>query len=85
MVEKAKEGTLKAVPSNGEVKSKKRGRWDQTVESDATAPKKKVAAAASADPSWEKDEVTSIYFSSFDCVFLVESVRMLVFTFCLYH
>ena len=53
MVEKAKEGTLKPVSStNGEVKAKKRGRWDQTVETDASAPKKKAS-----DATWEKDEV----------------------------
>ncbi|KAL1137623.1 hypothetical protein AAG570_009319, partial [Ranatra chinensis] len=52
MIEKAKEGTLKVVTSNGEVKGKKRGgRWDQTTDADASAPKKKVA-----DPTWEKDE-----------------------------
>ncbi|CAH1396459.1 unnamed protein product [Nezara viridula] len=52
MVEKAKEGTLKPVTTtNGEVKAKKRGRWDQTVDTDASAPKKKAA-----DATWEKDE-----------------------------
>lgn len=61
MVEKAKEGTLKPVPTNGEVKAaKKRGRWDQTVDSDASAPKKKVGDAA-----WEKEDVSIFSFRCF--------------------
>uniref|UniRef100_A0A224X5B3 Putative splicing factor 3b subunit 1 n=1 Tax=Panstrongylus lignarius TaxID=156445 RepID=A0A224X5B3_9HEMI len=48
MSEKAKEGTLKV--TNGEVKAKKRGRWDQTVDTEVI-PKKKVA-----DATWEKDD-----------------------------
>lgn len=61
MVEKAKEGTLKPVTTtNGEVKAKKRGRWDQTVDTDASAPKKKAA-----DATWEKDEVCEFLIYSF--------------------
>ncbi|KAI5746024.1 hypothetical protein M8J76_016483 [Diaphorina citri] len=50
--DKAKDGTLKAVPTNGEAKAapKKRGRWDQTSDGDVTPAKKKVAAA-----EWEKE------------------------------
>ncbi|KAL1462904.1 hypothetical protein WDU94_014707 [Cyamophila willieti] len=50
--DKAKDGTLKAVPTNGEAKAapKKRGRWDQTSDGDATPAKKKLAA-----PEWEKE------------------------------
>lgn len=51
MTEKAKEGTLKV--TNGEVKAKKRGRWDQTVDTEVI-PKKKTA-----DATWEKDDVTN--------------------------
>ncbi|XP_014251368.1 splicing factor 3B subunit 1 isoform X2 [Cimex lectularius] len=53
LAEKAKDGTLK-IQSNGEtVKAKKRGRWDQTVDSDASAAKKKASEA-----TWDKDEAT---------------------------
>lgn len=59
IVEKAKDGTLKI--SNGDASSKataaattkKRGRWDQGQDSDATAAKKKVVAS-----TWDKEDVS---------------------------
>lgn len=57
-MEKAKEGTLKVVSTNGEAtKAKKRpGRWDQTVDADVAAAKKR-AGEASTPTTWDKDEV----------------------------
>ncbi|KAF6208816.1 hypothetical protein GE061_014557 [Apolygus lucorum] len=56
LVEKAKDGTLKVVQSNGDAtKAKKRGRWDQTVDSEGVVAKKK-SAEATTPTTWDKDE-----------------------------
>lgn len=60
ILEKAKEGSLKA---NGEAKTapKKRGRWDQTVEESPVPAKKKTlgvsttANSSAATPLWDAD------------------------------
>ncbi|XP_031352386.1 splicing factor 3B subunit 1 isoform X2 [Photinus pyralis] len=60
LVEKSKDGSLKAA-TNGEAKSssKKRGRWDQTVEESPVPSKKKtlgVSSSAAATPIWDNDK-----------------------------
>ncbi|XP_072388336.1 splicing factor 3B subunit 1 isoform X2 [Diabrotica undecimpunctata] len=64
LIERAKDGTLKA--TNGEAKSapKKRGRWDQTVDEVVIPQKKKTLAVPpsssnSATPVWEGDKTPS--------------------------
>lgn len=62
LIEKSKDGTLKAI--NGEVKSapKKRGRWDQTVDEAMTPAKKKTLSvstpSSATTPVWEGDVST---------------------------
>ncbi|KAF5283690.1 hypothetical protein FQR65_LT13761 [Abscondita terminalis] len=60
LIEKSKDGSLKA-STNGETKStsKKRGRWDQTVEESPVPSKKKtlaVPSSAATTPIWDNDK-----------------------------
>lgn len=60
LVEKSKDGSLKAA-TNGEAKSgsKKRGRWDQTVEESPVPSKKKtlgVSSSGATTPIWDNDK-----------------------------
>jgi splicing factor 3B subunit 1 len=63
LVEKSKDGTLKAM-SNGDIQKsapKKRGRWDQTGGDEGVAPVKKKATSnsiSSVGSSWDKEDAT---------------------------
>ncbi|GFG37140.1 hypothetical protein Cfor_05800 [Coptotermes formosanus] len=63
LVEKSKDGTLKAM-SNGDIQKsipKKRGRWDQTGGDEGAAPLKKKATSnsiSSVGSSWDKEDAT---------------------------
>ncbi|XP_066245783.1 splicing factor 3B subunit 1 isoform X1 [Euwallacea similis] len=60
IVEKAKEGSLKAQNGDAKVATKKRGRWDQTVEESFVPAKKKTLSVSTpstaATPVWEGDK-----------------------------
>lgn len=66
MVEKSKDGTLKAVSSNGDAKAapKKRGRWDMKEDAGEETPAKRKATELtpnSADKMgslWDKEDVS---------------------------
>jgi len=72
LVEKSKDGTLKAM-SNGDIQKsvpKKRGRWDQTGGDEGVAPVKKKATSnsiSSVGSSWDKEDVrlSFVYFNSY--------------------
>lgn len=59
IVEKAKEGNLRAQNGDAKVAPKKRGRWDQTVEESFVPAKKKTLSISTPStaptPVWEGD------------------------------